>query len=99
MPELDKLTLIALPDDAWQTLSETLEMDMDSGSIERSLRREIADAFGTVEHIHGEVLAIVQNVDNLSHDELVAAVRELGQRLLAVGADVGADEDDADDED
>ena len=49
-PEEDFVHLI-FPSAAWETLAETLCMDMDSGAIEPALREEIRNAFNQIKYV------------------------------------------------
>jgi hypothetical protein len=42
---------LRLPEWAWNTLSETIAMDIESSSVSLDLRTEIEAAFETVEHL------------------------------------------------
>ena len=45
---------LRFPSDAWETLAETLSMDIDSGAIEPALREEIRNAFNQVKYVNLE---------------------------------------------
>jgi uncharacterized protein involved in exopolysaccharide biosynthesis len=55
MPEPTRVTVIAVRDDFWDTLSETLALDAESGAFAPELREQIAEALGGVVHITDEV--------------------------------------------
>ena len=50
-PEED-FVYLKFPSDAWETLAETLSMDMDSGAIEPELREEIKNAFNQIKYVN-----------------------------------------------
>ena len=50
MAKPEKLyVVLRMPKDSWDTLSETLEMDSESGSFDRDLRKDIRKALDSVE--------------------------------------------------
>ena len=50
MAKPEKLyVVLRMPQDSWDTLSETLEMDSESGSFDRDLRKDIRKALDSVE--------------------------------------------------
>lgn len=63
-------TVLLIPNEAWETLHETLQMDTQSSAFDPDLRREIKQALDQVRPITAEVstlLDVVEEVPRCAH--------------------------------
>jgi len=85
-PETEPMMLIRVPVSAWETLSETLQMDSKSHALDSALREKISGALEKVDVLTGAHAIDFGSSENAFSDALQNLCRE-GYRAMINGAD------------